>query len=67
MTPETHEQIKKLAGCTFLPGSSEKRFARMMASYPIEQELTEKQLMFLGVMLYRYRKQIKALNSHQSR
>lgn len=53
--------IKRLHGCTFLPGSSEKRFIRQMRARSIsepEKPLTEKQMLYLGQIQYRYRKQL---------
>lgn len=52
--------IMRLSRCTFLPGSSEKRFVRQMVARANENKpLTEKQLMYLGQIRYRYRKQLK--------
>ncbi|MBD1995183.1 hypothetical protein H6G00_00885 [Leptolyngbya sp. FACHB-541] len=65
MTPAQLEVSKALAGCVFLPGSYEKRFARHMAAIAIEEpekSLTEKQLAFLEKMLHRYRNQLGGLH-----
>lgn len=60
MTDQQKRWLRQLAGCTFLPGSYDKRFVRdlnaRLAANP-ESELTEKQAAFLRKTAYRYRKQ----------
>ena len=58
MESETYTKIPKLTGCSFLPGSFEKRFVRQLSSLSPLATLTEKQLMLLGQIFYRYRKQL---------
>lgn len=60
MKEETHQLIQRLAKCTYLPGSKEKRFVRQMAALPLDAVLTENQLMYLGIVKYRYRKQLES-------
>lgn len=53
--------IKRLHGCTFAPATAEKSFIRQVhaqaVSHP-EKPLTEKQMLYLGQIKYRYRKQL---------
>lgn len=61
MTQEQIMQAKLLDGCTYLPGSFEKRFARNMAALAEtnpEKELTAKQADWLEKQFFRYRNQI---------
>lgn len=51
--------ISDLGRCTFLPGSFDKRFVRDLQGKKPGDTLTLKQLMTLGQMRYRYRKQIE--------
>lgn len=60
MTPETYQLIQDLGSCDFAPATFDKRFARDLSSLPVTHQLTEKQLICLGQMAYRYRKQIEA-------
>jgi hypothetical protein len=64
MTPATYDLIKRLNGCTFLPGSFEKGFVRGLAAKSLDDTLTEKQLMLLGQIRYRYRKQLHEDNDN---
>lgn len=58
MTPDQREKIRRLGGCTMLPGSAEKRFVRDMAGKPDDYELTHKQVNWLGNIWHRYRVQL---------
>lgn len=58
MTDEQQHKARALSYCTFLPGSSEKRFVRQIADYPPEKELSEKQAAWLDRLCYHYRKQL---------
>lgn len=46
-----------LARCSFLPGSTEKRFARQAAAIPLEK-ITERQKRFIVQLAYRFRRQM---------
>jgi hypothetical protein len=58
MTPETHYLIQRLSKCVFAPATAEKRFIRELSRKPVEAELTERQLLYLGQVAYRYRGQL---------
>lgn len=60
MHEKTFRAIKELYGCTFAPATPEKRFVNQMIAKHLTDELTEPQLMYLGQIHYRYRKQIEA-------
>lgn len=51
--------LSLLSGCTFLPGSFDKRFMRDLSALPDKQtkELTEKQNRCLWKLVYKYRRQ----------
>ncbi len=52
---------KALGACSFLPGSSQKRFARdlaFVAEHSPDRELTDRQRHYLQLMAWRYRRQI---------
>lgn len=57
MTDQQAEWIGQLSRCRFQPGSWDRRFVRDLASFPREQELTEKQAAALARLAWRYRKQ----------
>ena len=58
MTDEQYKLLQRLAGCTFLPGSWEKRFVRNLSAEPKDYELSAKQLAALERLHYRYRRQL---------
>lgn len=70
MTSQERHMALALSGCTFLPGTREKRFVRDMA-WKAENEpdtpLTRKQAAYLLVVFYKYRKQLQADVSHLCR
>jgi hypothetical protein len=58
-TPKDRRAIEMLSRCTFLPRSYDKRFVRSLAA--MEQTntpMSDKQLVHLWRMVYRYRRQI---------
>jgi hypothetical protein len=57
---------KLLSGCTLLPGSYNKRFARDVA---IQRQMTPKQYRLLWALCFRYRRQIhdRAVNAEATR
>lgn len=59
MTPIQIKALSLLSGCTFLPGSFDKRFVRDLSSLPDKEakELTDKQKRYLWKLVYKYRKQ----------
>ncbi|NEP61459.1 MAG: hypothetical protein F6K31_31660 [Symploca sp. SIO2G7] len=61
MTPEQIEKINKLAGCTFKPGSWDKRFVRSLkesSEQTPNKELSVKQIEWVDKLTYKYRRQI---------
>lgn len=58
MSPEDYKLIQALAKCVFQPASWPKRFARDLAQYPPEKELSEKQRAALAHTAWHYRKQL---------
>lgn len=57
MTDQQQKWIAQLSTCAFYPGSWEKRFVRDLATFPPEQELTEKQAAALHRTAWHYRVQ----------
>lgn len=57
MTIEQRKMLTILRGCTFLPGSYDKRFVRNISALPDDCELTENQAMLIPVLFHRYRRQ----------
>jgi hypothetical protein len=57
MTDQQQRWIEELSHCSFYPGSWDKRFVRDLATFPPEQELSEKQAAALARVAWRYRKQ----------
>lgn len=58
MTPETLDRMRQaLARCTFLPASSQKRFARDVAAIPLAK-VTERQRRYVIQLCWRYRRQM---------
>lgn len=65
MTDEQRKMVDELAGCTFIPGSYQKRFVRDMISR-LDKDLTEKQAAFLAKLRVKYRRQIdKTCNANR--
>ena len=61
MNEEIKEKIRLLAGCTFLPGSYNKRFAASLAAMAAKDppiELTTKQATNLDRLFHMHRRQI---------
>jgi hypothetical protein len=61
MTPYEIELAKALWCCSFLPGSSHKRFCRNMAetaTHKPDHELSLRQLHYMELMAWRYRRQL---------
>jgi hypothetical protein len=63
MTEFEMRLAKSLANCSFLPGSSHKRFCRNMADIARlspEKELSLRQRHYMELMAWRYRRQLPA-------
>ena len=63
MTEYEIRLAKALANCSFLPGSSQKRFCRNMgdiARLSPEKELSLRQRHYMELMAWRYRRQLKS-------
>jgi len=58
MEKRHYDLLWVLRGCTFLPGSWDKRFVRHLSALPVEAELTEKQVACLEKMAHRYLEQM---------
>jgi hypothetical protein len=61
MTPHEIALANALGSCTYLPGTSHKRFARDMsflAAHSPERELTLRQRHYMECMAWRYRRQM---------
>lgn len=61
MEAETYKLIAKLWQCTFLPATPEKRFINQVRLLSTVDSLSERQLMYLGQIRYRFRKQLEAM------
>jgi len=59
MDAKTYQLIQDLVKCDYAPATFEKRFVRDMAAKSPVEVLTEKQLMCLGQIAYRWRKQLE--------
>lgn len=64
LTPLERKMLRLLAGCTFLPGSFEKRFVRSISD---QTALTEKQRALFHKMFYRYRRQMNLSDNDAQR
>lgn len=69
MTEHEVALARALGNCTYVPGSSHKRFARNMA-FLVEadpaRELTDQQRSYMEIMAWRYRRQMpRSLVPHQ--
>ena len=62
MTDAERTLARALGCCTFLPASSQKRFARNIAAQAeaVDPQITDKQRRYLHIMVHRYRRQIPA-------
>lgn len=63
MSPAQADIAKALGRCTFMPGTSQKRFAKdiaYVAEYAPETVLTEKQDRYLRVLAWTMRRQMPA-------
>ena len=62
MSPYEIKLATALAGCSFLPGSSHKRFCRNMADIARlspDKELSLRQRHYMELMAWRYRRQLR--------
>lgn len=57
MAPEQLAMIAKLSGCSLIPGSPEKRFIRALTKATPDAELSDKQDIWLRILMYKYRRQ----------
>ena len=58
MTPDEIAIVEALAGCRFLPGSSQKRFVRQMAGRDRVKPLTDRQRAYLWAIAWSWRRQL---------
>ena len=61
MTEHEIRLAKALASCSYLPGSSQKRFARdigFLAEHSPEKEISERQRYYMEIMAWRMRRQM---------
>lgn len=58
MTEDEITIAEALAGCTFLPGSSQKRFVRQTAARDRSKPLTERQRAYLWAIAWSWRRQL---------
>ena len=58
MTPDEIRIIEALAGCSFLPGSSPKRFVRQLFGRDRAKPLTERQQIYLWAIAWSWRRQL---------
>jgi hypothetical protein len=61
MSETVWKMVEDLVRCTFAPATAEKRFVRQLHAKGREHELSERGLIYLSKIHYRYRKQIEAL------
>jgi hypothetical protein len=59
--------VKELSQCSFAPATFDKRFVRSMNERGRKYEISEKQLITLAKLHYRYRGQIAALQRERER
>lgn len=62
MTEQQQKDFIRLAQCTFLPGSPQKRFVRDMAAIARNNpayELSDRQSQWLDKLMHSYRKQLE--------
>jgi hypothetical protein len=60
MSEQVWQMIQDLRRCTFVPGTFDKRYVRgYLAGLTKKDKLSEKGLLTLGRLHYRYRKQIQ--------
>ena len=60
MTPHEIRIAEALYGCSFRPGSSQKRFARQMYERDRSRPLTERQRAYLWAIAWSWRRQLPA-------
>jgi len=58
MTPDEIRIVEALAGCSFCPGTSQKRFVRQMAARDRAKPLTERQRAYLWAVAWSWRRQL---------
>jgi hypothetical protein len=58
MTPDEIRIAEALAGCSFCPGTSQKRFVRQMAARDRSRPLTERQRAYLWAIAWSWRRQL---------
>jgi hypothetical protein len=58
MTPEEVRIIEALAGCSFVPGSSPKRFVRQLFDRDRAKPLTDRQRAYLWAIAWYWRRQL---------
>lgn len=65
MTEQQQKDFARLAQCTFLPGSPQKRFARDMAAIAKNNptyELSDRQSQWLDKLMHNYRRQLEKIS-----
>lgn len=58
MTPEEVRIVEALAGCSFVPGSSPKRFVRQLSGRDRSAPLTARQRAYLWATAWSWRRQL---------
>lgn len=66
MTKLQLQMVKELSRCSFAPATAEKRFVRNLATKPKDYKLSERGLIYLAKIHYRFRKQIAQTQSRRS-
>lgn len=59
MTSVEIDAIQILSKCTFMPGTTAKRFVRQLSCVQSEYELSDKQQDYLWILVFQYRRQHK--------
>ena len=60
MTPDEIRIVDALARCSFIPGTSQKRFVRQLAGCDRKRPLTDRQRAYLWAIAWSWRRQLSA-------
>jgi hypothetical protein len=60
MTPDEIRIVEALAGCSFVPGSSPKRFVRQLAGRDRAKPLSDRQRAYLWAIAWSWRRQLSS-------
>lgn len=66
MTEDQYAKMQRLACCSMLPGSWDKRFIRNVSAMPIETELSASQAEQVERLWHKYRRQHKGKVANHS-